>query len=190
MPLEFSPGEAWNYSLQTDVIGYLVGKISGQPFEQFLKERIFKPLGMNDTDFHVPADRLGRIASLRPEAPMTLQTVSSISKDMVQAAKGDIIEGNLYSCDVGAFNNDSFVYIAAFGLFTDVSYETDQHMKNILGHLHTCWRDPNGSGMCRRTGLKSRQTGKPLEGEYIYGMVTNAKSVGGFKPAGTGCTPG
>ena len=46
----------------------------------------------------------------------------SISKDMVQAAK-DIIEGNLYSCDVGAFNNDSFVYIAAFGLFTDVSYE-------------------------------------------------------------------
>lgn len=53
----------------------------------------------------------------------------SISKDMVQAAK-DIIEGNLYSCDVGAFNNDSFVYIAAFGLFTDVSYETDQHMKN------------------------------------------------------------
>ena len=57
----------------------------------------------------------------------------SISKDMVQAAK-DIIEGNLYSCDVGAFNNDSFVYIAAFGLFTDVSYETDQHMKNILGH--------------------------------------------------------
>ena len=43
--------------------------------------------------------------------------------------------GNLYSCDVGAFNNDSFVYIAAFGLFTDVSYETDQHMKNILCHL-------------------------------------------------------
>ena len=52
MPLEFSPGEAWNYSVSTDVIGYLVGKISGKPFEQFLKERIFNPLGMNDTDFH------------------------------------------------------------------------------------------------------------------------------------------
>src|SRR5215813_15118450 len=63
MPLEFSPGEAWNYSLSTDVIGYLIGKISGVPFEQFLKERIFKPLGMNDTDFHVPADKAHRFAA-------------------------------------------------------------------------------------------------------------------------------
>ena len=45
IPLEFSPGEAWNYSVATDVIGYLVGKISGKPFEQFLKERILDPLG-------------------------------------------------------------------------------------------------------------------------------------------------
>ena len=45
IPLEFSPGDAWNYSVATDVIGYLVGKISGMPFEQFLKQRIFDPLG-------------------------------------------------------------------------------------------------------------------------------------------------
>src|ERR1700720_3392140 len=51
IPLEFSPGEAWNYSVSTDVIGYLIGKISGQPFEQFLQERIFDPLGMTDTGF-------------------------------------------------------------------------------------------------------------------------------------------
>src|SRR5580704_2079345 len=49
MPLEFSPGEAWNYSVATDVIGYLIGVISSKPFEQFLKERILDPLGMNDT---------------------------------------------------------------------------------------------------------------------------------------------
>src|SRR5215471_8442968 len=55
IPLEFSPGEAWNYSVATDVLGYLVGKISGMPFEQFLKTRILDPLGMTDTDFHVPA---------------------------------------------------------------------------------------------------------------------------------------
>src|SRR4030081_2509575 len=47
IPLEFSPGEVWNYSVATDVIGYLIGKISGMPFEQFLKERILGPLGMN-----------------------------------------------------------------------------------------------------------------------------------------------
>jgi CubicO group peptidase (beta-lactamase class C family) len=63
MPLEFSPGEAWNYSLSTDVIGYLIGKISGQSFEQFLKERIFNPLGMNDTGFHVPDDKAHRFAA-------------------------------------------------------------------------------------------------------------------------------
>ena len=74
IPLEFSPGEAWNYSVATDVIGYLVGKISGMPFEQFLKQRILDPLGMTDTDFHVPADKAHRFAacySADPQGGMT-----------------------------------------------------------------------------------------------------------------------
>jgi CubicO group peptidase (beta-lactamase class C family) len=74
IPLEFSPGEAWNYSVSTDVIGYLVGLISGMPFEQFLKERIFNPLGMSDTDFFVPADKAHRFAacySADPNGGMT-----------------------------------------------------------------------------------------------------------------------
>ncbi len=62
MPLEFSPGTAWNYSVSTDVLGYLVGKISGMPFEQFLLQRIFGPLGMVDTAFHVDDSRAGRFA--------------------------------------------------------------------------------------------------------------------------------
>jgi CubicO group peptidase (beta-lactamase class C family) len=74
IPLEFSPGEAWNYSVSTDVIGYLIGRISGRPFEQFLKERIFDPLGMSDTGFHVPADKAQRFAacySADPQGGMT-----------------------------------------------------------------------------------------------------------------------
>ncbi|MCL2716749.1 MAG: beta-lactamase family protein [Alphaproteobacteria bacterium] len=63
LPLEFSPGEAWNYSVSTDVIGYLIGKISGIPFEQFLKQRILDPLGMTDTDFHVPPSKVDRFAA-------------------------------------------------------------------------------------------------------------------------------
>ncbi|WP_257168966.1 serine hydrolase [Bradyrhizobium sp. SRS-191] len=63
IPLEFSPGEAWNYSVSTDVLGYLVGKIADKPFEQFLRERIFEPLGMADTDFHVPAAKAHRLAA-------------------------------------------------------------------------------------------------------------------------------
>jgi CubicO group peptidase (beta-lactamase class C family) len=76
MPLEFSPGEAWNYSVSTDVIGYLIGKISGKPFEQFLQERILDPLGMNDTGFFVPADKAHRLAacySAEPRDSLMLQ---------------------------------------------------------------------------------------------------------------------
>jgi len=62
-PLEFSPGEAWNYSVSTDVLGYLVGKISGMAFEDFLRKRIFEPLKMSDTDFHVPAAKAERFAA-------------------------------------------------------------------------------------------------------------------------------
>lgn len=63
MPLEASPGDVWNYSVSTDVLGYLVGKISGVPFEDFLRQRIFTPLGMVDTDFHVPAEKASRLAA-------------------------------------------------------------------------------------------------------------------------------
>lgn len=62
IPLEFSPGTAWNYSAATDVLGYLVGKISGMPFDEFLRTRILEPLGMMDTHFHVPDDKAARFA--------------------------------------------------------------------------------------------------------------------------------
>ena len=63
LPLEFSPGDNWNYSVATDVLGYLVQKISGEPFEAFLKRRILDPLGMTDTAFQVPASAAARFAS-------------------------------------------------------------------------------------------------------------------------------
>ena len=56
-----------------------------------------------------------------------------ISRDILQAAD-HAVNGRPFPCDIGTFNNDSFVYVAAFGLFTDVSYQTDQNLKNMLGH--------------------------------------------------------
>ena len=63
IPLDFSPGEAWNYSVSIDVMGYLVQKLSGQTFGEFLRTRLFEPLGMKDTFFSVPADKMDRFCS-------------------------------------------------------------------------------------------------------------------------------
>ena len=63
IPLDFSPGEAWNYSVSIDVMGYLVQKLSGMTFGEFLRTRLFEPLGMKDTFFSVPADKMDRFCS-------------------------------------------------------------------------------------------------------------------------------
>jgi CubicO group peptidase (beta-lactamase class C family) len=64
IPLRQQPGSLWHYSVAVDVQGYLVEVLSGQPFDVFLKERLFDPLGMKDTGFHVPEDNAGRFAKL------------------------------------------------------------------------------------------------------------------------------
>jgi len=69
LPLEFSPGAAWNYSVSTDVLGYLIEKISGQRFDQFLHERIFMPLGMRDTAFFVDEAKAPRLAQCYVSTP-------------------------------------------------------------------------------------------------------------------------
>lgn len=63
LPLEFSPGTAWNYSVATDVLGHIVEVVSGQSYDAFLRERIFGPLDMRDTGFQVPREDVGRFAA-------------------------------------------------------------------------------------------------------------------------------
>ncbi|MGW7357029.1 serine hydrolase domain-containing protein [Streptomyces sp. NPDC054802] len=60
IPLLYQPGEAWLYNICSDIQGMLIARVSGSPLPDFLAERLFAPLGMADTGFHVPADRLGR----------------------------------------------------------------------------------------------------------------------------------
>jgi CubicO group peptidase (beta-lactamase class C family) len=62
LPLNAQPGTEWHYSISVDIQGYIVQKLSGMPFEDFLEKRIFKPLGMNDTGFYVPKEKLNRFA--------------------------------------------------------------------------------------------------------------------------------
>jgi CubicO group peptidase (beta-lactamase class C family) len=69
IPLEFSPGTRWNYSVAIDVMGYLVEKCSGMSFGEFLRTRLFGPLGMTDTAFFVPEDKVERFSSCYQPAP-------------------------------------------------------------------------------------------------------------------------
>lgn len=99
----------------------------------------------------------------------------------MEDAAARIMAGKRFPCDIGAFNQDYFVYIAAFGIFTDVSYQTDQQMKNVLGHMAYILE-----GMKRLTNITSykmklRWEDREVEDDFLFGMVTNSRSVGGFK---------
>jgi CubicO group peptidase (beta-lactamase class C family) len=67
LPLVHQPGERFTYGLNNDVLGYLVEVISGLSFDQFLKQRIFEPLGMKDTYFYVPPEKQGRLTAVYTE---------------------------------------------------------------------------------------------------------------------------
>lgn len=69
MPLRFDPGTQWNYGVSTDVLGRVVEVASGMPLDQFMQERIFDPLGMKDTTFHLEGDKVDRLAALYSPGP-------------------------------------------------------------------------------------------------------------------------
>ncbi|HTC54508.1 MAG TPA: serine hydrolase domain-containing protein [Steroidobacteraceae bacterium] len=71
LPLMYQPGTRWQYHVGSDVLGVLIARVAGQPFETFLKERIFEPLGMRDTGFFVPPGKLGRFTSSYAANPST-----------------------------------------------------------------------------------------------------------------------
>lgn len=75
LPLMYQPGEHWQYHISHDVLGVLVARVTDQPFETFLRERILDPLGMKDTGFHVPADKIHRLPTSYAPDPQTGQFI-------------------------------------------------------------------------------------------------------------------
>ncbi|MFD8985029.1 serine hydrolase domain-containing protein [Streptomyces sp. NPDC059564] len=71
LPLSYQPGERWQYDLSNEVLGVLVARVAGRPLGTFLRERILDPLGMKDTAFHVPADKIDRLPPLYGPDPQT-----------------------------------------------------------------------------------------------------------------------
>ena len=103
-----------------------------------------------------------------------------IPKDMIQAAK-TAVSGVPFSCDVGEFNGDYFIYVAAFGIFTDVSYATSQELKNALGHVAYILEGAKRLHTIKSYHMRVEYDGNEIEGDFLLGMITNSTSVGGFK---------
>lgn len=103
-----------------------------------------------------------------------------LPRNMLKAAQ-IVVDGKEFLCDIGKFNEQVFVYVAAFGLFTNVTYETAQDMKNLLGHMAYILEGMKSLSAIRSYSMKITYEDKVIEDEFIYGMITNSLSVGGFK---------
>lgn len=138
IPLYYQPGTKWNYSMSTDVLGYLVEVITGKPFNLFLQERILVPLKMEDTDFYVPKEKINRVPYLygRKDSTgikvITIPDTSRTSKPKKYLNGG----GGLYStakdylifCQM-LLNKGEFNGVRILGRKT-VEYMTENHISN------------------------------------------------------------
>lgn len=130
--------------------------------------------GFREGDLHIP---LGYIpAGSTNDFARSL----GIPNDMVEAAKIAVGE-NYFSCDVGQFNEDTFIYIAGFGIFTEISYETSQELKNVLGHAAYILSAAKSLTSIPSYMMQVEANGETYEDRFIYGMITNSVSVAGFK---------
>lgn len=107
-------------------------------------------------------------------------TSLGVPKEMDQAAYA-AVNGEPFPCDIGWFNGNNFVYVAAFGLFTEVSYKTSQEWKNVLGHAAYILEGIKSLHEILAYRMQVEFNNCCIQDEFIYGMITNSTSVGGFK---------
>jgi len=147
LPLAFQPGERYAYGFGIDVIGAVVEKVSGQPFDQFVRTRITEPLGMRDTGFDLPADRFGRIARIYRRENGTLVPVEPFATVEAAPGKGFAAGGaGMFStaADYARFgqmllNGGELDGVRLLGRKT-----VELMMQNHLAHLDTPTTEPGG----------------------------------------------
>lgn len=106
----------------------------------------------------------------------TLKIPATLAKSAAIA-----VEGVPCECDVGDFNGSTFIYVAAFGVFTEVSYATPQNQKNMLGRLAYVLEGIKSLSQLKPYHMKVTHDGETIEDDFIYGMVSDSISVGGFR---------
>lgn len=103
-----------------------------------------------------------------------------IQSDPIEAAR-TAISGHPYKCDIATLNGRYYTYTASFGLFTDVSYETPQSVKNLLGHAAYVLNGMTKLSQIHKYHARIKTDEGEYEDDYILGMVVNSLSVGGFR---------
>ena len=103
-----------------------------------------------------------------------------IPKEAIEAAE-QLVTAAPFSVDVGELNKNYFVYVAAFGIFSDTSYATPQNMKNILGHAAYVLQGMKSLVNVPTYNLKIEFNNQTYTGEFMFGMISNSVSVGGYK---------
>ncbi len=104
----------------------------------------------------------------------------NLPKDMQKAAEM-IVSGIPFACDIGALNGSYFTYVAAFGAFTEVPYQTPQQTKNFLGHLAYIIEGIKRLPSIKSYRLKIEHDGKVVEDNFVLALITNSVSIGGYR---------
>lgn len=112
----------------------------------------------------------------------TLKLSSNVNKAMQIFAKK-----TKFPCDICSFNEHYFTYIAAFGAFTPVSYQTSQSIKNVLGRVAYFLEGFKQLSNITNYHLRIEASDRIIDDNFVFGAITNAKSVGGFHPINTKC---
>jgi diacylglycerol kinase (ATP) len=125
-------------------------------------------------------DKLPTIGYLPAGSTNDFSKTLKLPSNLLRAAEV-AVGGSPYACDLGEFNGRPFVYVAAFGVFTDVSYNTPQATKNLLGHLAYVLEGVKSISQLRPYHMVVEHDGEVIEDDFIYGMVSDSVSVGGFQ---------
>ncbi len=107
-------------------------------------------------------------------------TTHFLPKDPIKAAE-QIVSGQVRKSDLGCIAGQYFVYVAAFGLFTEASYQTPQNLKNSLGKAAYILDGIRELGSIKSYRMRFQTDDNTIEDEFIYGMLTNTRSIGGLK---------
>ena len=133
----------------------------------------------------LPADKRPPLGYIPGGTVNDVASTLGLSRDPVTAAE-EILSGHEFAIDIGSFGDDRwFAYVAAFGLFTDVSYETPQEDKRALGRLAYLLAGARSLGDIKPVHMRVSCCGETIEADVLDGLVCSTTSVGGFRPRTT-----